>query len=146
MESDVFYRKYTLPFSHSPGYLGTTKKGRKSAWEGPGGPRKPQCLSFCARAPRRTGIAVLRGKPSTKRMRSPTRWAPAKPPKRHVKHQSPTAVLFTPDATSKRLCPMLFLTRARISQRETLATGSNSRFLISEPGGSGLQALSAMWT
>lgn len=61
------------------------------------------------------------GKPLIKRMLPSTRQAPAKLPKCHVKHQSPTAVLVTPDATSKRLCPKLFLTWARISEWETLA-------------------------
>lgn len=48
--------------------------------------------------------------------------------KRHVTHQSPTAVLFTPDATPERSCPGLFLTRASVlfltTRGETPAPGT----------------------
>lgn len=79
--------------------------------------------------------AVIRGKPSIKRMLPSTRQAPAKLPKCHVKHQSPTAVLVTPDATSKRLCPKLFLTWARISEWETLALFSYARTPVEQAKG-----------
>lgn len=82
---------------------------------------KSECsLSVCEQASPNTGIPrALRASPgcaqrqtSKEKMSPSTRQSPAKLPKHHVKHQSPTAVLFTPDATWKRERPRLFLTRA----------------------------------